>query len=344
MPHDKIRAAARKRMTETGEPYAAARRAALAEHQGTGQVPPPPGPGYALRMSGEIYDWLADLRGRDPRAARHVAQALVALMTEGPDLGEPLAASTADSWPEALVQGLDQAYQEKLDELNPVRAATAEAATLVKDIQDHAAELESASNLASARRQAAEMRRLLPAVIEARIRLGKANQQLQARAEAFRIRKEVLKASYVSAQGRLEIHRAIAASGLADDDDQQQDGSGTETSDDEAALADAIAQMERALGQQGWPEGLMELWPGAPVRGDLRILFAVWPVDTVLLIAVLEGRGVVQDQFPEAVMAAADILRKARAGEAPEAASHGYDDLRAFLDEFYPGTAGDASA
>jgi hypothetical protein len=33
MSHDKISAAARKRMTETGEPYAAARRAVLREHQ-----------------------------------------------------------------------------------------------------------------------------------------------------------------------------------------------------------------------------------------------------------------------------------------------------------------------
>src|ERR1700731_642914 len=40
MSHDKIRAAARKRMAETGEPYAAARREVIKNHQEAG-----PGPG-----------------------------------------------------------------------------------------------------------------------------------------------------------------------------------------------------------------------------------------------------------------------------------------------------------
>jgi hypothetical protein len=46
MPHDKIRSAARARMTQTGEPYAAARRAVLTQHQGaagpSGDQPPEP--------------------------------------------------------------------------------------------------------------------------------------------------------------------------------------------------------------------------------------------------------------------------------------------------------------
>jgi hypothetical protein len=46
MPHDKIRSAARARMAQTGEPYAAARRAVLAQHQGaagpSGDQPPEP--------------------------------------------------------------------------------------------------------------------------------------------------------------------------------------------------------------------------------------------------------------------------------------------------------------
>ena len=69
MPHDKIRAAARKRMAQTGEPYTAARRAVVSEHQGAGAGDPPPGAGYALRMSGEIHDWLTDLRRSDQSAA-----------------------------------------------------------------------------------------------------------------------------------------------------------------------------------------------------------------------------------------------------------------------------------
>ena len=98
MPHDKIAAAARKRMAETGEPYAAARRAVVNEHQGGARTPSPDA-GYALRMSGEIHDWLGGLRDRDPRAARRVAQTLAALMEEGAGLGDPLVVSTAAAWP-----------------------------------------------------------------------------------------------------------------------------------------------------------------------------------------------------------------------------------------------------
>jgi hypothetical protein len=79
MPHDKIRAAARKRMAQTGEPYTAARRAVVSEHQASGADSPPPGAGYALRMSDEIHDWLADLRSTDQTAALRVAKGLAEL-------------------------------------------------------------------------------------------------------------------------------------------------------------------------------------------------------------------------------------------------------------------------
>ena len=86
--------------------------------------------------------------------------------------------------------------------------------------------------------------------------------------------------------------------------------------------------MERELGQEDRPEGLTELRPGAPLRSDIRILFAVEPPGTALLIAVLQGLEIVEDQFPEAVMASADLLRRVRAGQASEAAAHAYTDAR----------------
>jgi phage shock protein A len=367
MPHDKIKAAARKRMAETGEPYTAARRAVVTEGQtreghSAGQVPPA-GAGYALAMSGEIHDWLAELRDTDPSAALRVVQALVTLMDKGVSLGDPLVASTADSWPWALMQALDRSYRERLDQLTAVRRGEADAATLIKDIQDQVAALETAQanledqhrraldtgrpqeatqaadKLAAARQQIAQARQLLPGVIEARHRLGQATQRLQARADAWRVRKEVLKAGYMAASGSLRASEAIAALSLADDDDDWQD----EGSDQvisraaDARLAELTAQMEQVLGQQGGPEGLMALRPGAPLRGDIRILFAVEPPGIALLIAVLHGLEVVEDQFPEAVMASADMLRRIRAGQAPEAAAHTYPDTRTFLQEFYSG-------
>jgi hypothetical protein len=359
MSHDKIRAAARKRMAETGEPYAAARRAVVSEHQAAGDQVPLPGAGYTLRMSGEIHDWLAGLRVSDPPAAARVRRALVTLMEKGTGLGDPLVASTAESWPWALAEALDQSYQECLERLQLLRRGAAEAASLSREIQAEIAELESAQaaleetrrraldagrqqeatraagQLAAAGQQADEMRRLLPGVTEAGRRLSRESQRFQTRTEALRVRKEVLKASYLAADSSLRVHEAIAASGLPGDDvgRQQDDGSG-EISAAEARLADLTAQMERELGQGPWPEGLMALRPGALDRDDICILFAAEPPGVALLIAVLQGLDVAADRYPEAVLAAADMLRQVRAGRAPEAAAYAYDDSRSFLAEF----------
>ena len=300
MPHDKIRAAARKRMAKTGEPYTAARRAVVSEQQAAGSGTPPPGAGYALRMPGEIHDWLADLRGSDPPVALRVVRALATLMTEGASLGDPLVISTADSWPWALGVALDRSYQQSLDRLQALRRGEADAATLVRDVQDQVTELEAAlatveelhrhaldagrqkgaaqaaGKLAAIQQQAAEARRLLPRMIEARDRLRERNQQLQARVDATRARKETLKASYVAVRGSIKARQAMAALNLAEDDgDRQSEDSGEAISAEEARLADITAQMERELGQEARPEGLTELWPGAPWHGDIRILFAI---------------------------------------------------------------------
>jgi hypothetical protein len=302
-------------------------------------------------MSREIHEWLGGLYGRDPWAARRVADALGALMSEGAHLRDPLAVSTAGVWPEALSVGLGLSHREKVERLAAARRAAAAAAALVQDIKNQAGELESAkaeladlenrwttgtgkpretaqaaADLAAALRQAADLWGLLPSVIDARERLIAVSQRLQGRVDVFRARKEALKAACTAAAGILGVHQAIAAAGLADDGDQQDD-----TDEAQAALADVTAQMERELGLEGWPAGLMELRPGAPTHSDIRILFAVEPGNTALLIAVLEGAEVAESQFPEAVIAAADVLRRVRAGQAPEATTHGYDNSRPLL-------------
>lgn len=210
MAHDKTKAAARKRMAETGEPYAAARRAAVTVHKAAEQDVPPPAAAYRLRMSGEIRDWLAGLRDGDPPAAMAVGQALAALMSEGDGLGAPLVVSTAESWPWALAEALDRSYQLNLEQLTSLRRGQANAASLVVDLQRQAAELESTQAkltdlhrravnegnpqeaaqatkvLAAAQREAAEVQRLLPGVIGAGDRLTAATQRQEDRVNAFR--------------------------------------------------------------------------------------------------------------------------------------------------------------
>lgn len=67
-------------------------------------------------MSGEIHDWLAELRDGDPAAARVVVRALAALLNEGARLGEPLVLSTAKSWPWALFAATRQLHLPRLIE------------------------------------------------------------------------------------------------------------------------------------------------------------------------------------------------------------------------------------
>ncbi|HYK33650.1 MAG TPA: hypothetical protein VEV63_16890 [Streptosporangiaceae bacterium] len=267
---------------------------------GTGERPD--GAGYALAMSDEVHDWLADLRDGDPLIAGYVIQALTALMKQGASLADPLVSSTEDAWPSALADELDRHYRQMLEDLQPVRR-------LVVESDD-----------------AATRERLI---------------RLNARADAFRARKEVLKARYVAAHSTLMIHQSIDVAGLAGDDAEPQgDGDAEAGSGMEAHLRDAVAKMERELGQQGWPSGLMELRPGAPGDIGVRVLFAVEPRGTALLLSAIEGSEAVKDHYGQAIVLSADILRRVRAGQEPEASARGYPDARSFLDEFQPDDLG----
>src|SRR5580692_4379819 len=308
-------------------------------------------------MSGEIHDWLADLHETDPAAAVLVGQALAALMSEGASLGPPLVVPVAETWPEDLAAALDASYQHRLDRLQVVRQRAAEAACLVRDIQDQVDELESArarledrrrraleegrrddAELAGRQRTAAERditqaRQLLPWLTETETWLRTRLQRLQRRTDEFRVRKELLKATYVTARAELQVAEEIPAA-----------------SDPAAAdrLQDVTAEIRRELGRQPVPDGLLELRPAAPAipaapaapaDSEIRLIFGLEPPGTALLIAVLEGREAARDQYRDAVLLSADVLLEARAGQAPEALAHGYGDPESFAEEFFPGEA-----
>jgi Helix-turn-helix domain len=326
---------------------------------------------YRLRMSGEIRDWLADLRGSDPPAALLVGQALTALIDEGDRLGPPLVVSLArSSRPADLAEALDRSYAGRLGRLQIVRRLVGDAVMLAREIQIQVTDLElletrlgdqrrqaldagdspaaarAAAELAAAAAQLAELRPLLPGVTEAERRLTGQMQLMQAQVDASRTRKEVLKARYTAAQAEQTASEVYAAAGHADGGPPEEpDVPGAEAAD---RLGQVIGEIERELGDEAAvevAEGLLELRPGVPGDGDdIRIIFAVEPPGTALLIAVLEGRDAVRERRREAIAASAELLRQAQAGQAPEAAAHAFDDAASFLGEFFPDRADEVEA
>jgi hypothetical protein len=200
----------------------------------------------------------------------------------------------------------------------PSPDAGPEAAALIRDIERQVAELEARqAQLGDQRWQALQQ--------------GRPEAAAQAVDELAKVQDQLAKLRRV-------VPRATGAERGAAGDDAQTPG------DTAAGLEERIAQIERELRAQISAEGLMELRPGAPGHSDIRILFAVEPPGTALLIAVLEGRDAVEESRDEAVELSAEVLRRARAGQAPEAAAQAFDDVPSFLDEFFPGSADDVEA
>jgi DNA-binding XRE family transcriptional regulator len=291
--------------------------------------------GFRLQMSAEIRDWLADLRDSDPPAAMLAGQALAALAEEGEGLGPPLVCPAGRAGPEDLQEALDRRYQTWLESLTGMRRRVADAAMLRKDIEQQIAGLQQQQQAAGQADQLAELRRLLPGVTEAEKRLTAASQREQARVDAFRTRKEVLKAAYTAARAEYLIEEAAGQYA-------GEEGSGPAelsalTAGASGRLRDVTAEIERELGHQAPAGDLLDLRPGAPGDSGIRILFAAEPPGTALLIAVLEGHDAVRDDYPEAVWLSAEVLQRVRAGQAPEAVAHAFAGTRSFLEEFFPG-------
>src|ERR1700690_4199518 len=73
MPHDKIKAAARRRMAETGESYAAARREVIREFRAASSSDPAGEPGWfaiGYKDMGPISTWADTLLGGGPAGGR----------------------------------------------------------------------------------------------------------------------------------------------------------------------------------------------------------------------------------------------------------------------------------
>jgi len=122
--------------------------------------------GGTLWMDDEVRGWLAGLRTSDPPLARATAEAVLALLDEGPRLGSPLlvAAAAPHSGPTPVLTDLDEAYQRLLEGLTSVRREVADVATARARIELQIGE--------SRTRRAAQLRARLAELTEIRRRAG----------------------------------------------------------------------------------------------------------------------------------------------------------------------------
>ena len=275
--------------------------------------------GYRLKMSAEIYGWLAELRDSDPPTAILAAQALTALADSGDRLGPPLVTAVAPRLsPDELESALDQHYQARLESMNAMRRRVAQAATLRKNIELQLTTVERPSDRAGLQQRFAE-------AMAAEQRLTAESQREQMQLDA-----------YTAAEA---VHLIEQAQVAVDDPVLPDDPIGAA-----GRLDEITSQIEQELGPAAPAEGLMELRPGAPAEGGIRILFAVEPPGTALLIAVLEGDDAVRDHYRDAVHLASEVLQEARAYRAREEAAHAFGDVQSFLEEFFPGRADELRA
>ena len=195
MTHDKIRAAARQRMAQTGEPYTAARapwsrgtwgRAARHRHRARATrcgCPARSATGWSACATATPL--------RPARWRRHWSRCRARAHASGSRWLPPRPVPGPQRWPKASTRS----YREQVERLTAVRRIAANADTLVHDIREHVSHLESAregmqalrrrlldtgraegaekiaAKLATTEQQLAQVRRLRPKRTEASLRL-----------------------------------------------------------------------------------------------------------------------------------------------------------------------------
>jgi hypothetical protein len=253
--------------------------------------------GYRIRIAPVVERWLDEMRNRDPKAAQLIDETVNALREAGASLGSPLVVKVTDPRghdPREDIdprEELDYTYQRQLEMLTKVRRGVADVATSRKRVELQVEQLEqqvrrlddrrrealdsdrddlakeAASRQGAAEVQLGDLRSDVVRLQAEEEKLNKASQRLQARVDAFRAQKETIQGSYTAAEAQLKISEAFA--GVLDE------------------FTDVRLPGEEAPAPSlfGAPLQLMELRPGAPDRIDTRILFAVQPPDTAVLLA-----------------------------------------------------------
>ena len=287
-------------------------------------------PGYTLAMSDEIRNWLADLGRADRPAAEEVGRALIALAAGGDSVGPPLVTS--------VVPGADRSR-------TPADRAAEALDLRAEDLLEQARQ--ARQRLAAAAETGDQDAELAELVLRA-----------QRRAEAFRHRRSVLTARYAAAQAELAVAEAELAGsqaatqagqvgspgpGPADRGGGDRGGAAGPVAADlgvavEAArrnLAGVVDDMEREAGGNGRGRELLQLRllqlrPGG-AAGGVRIIFAVEPPGTALVISVVETADGAGADLAPAIDVSVSVLEAARAGSDPDAAAVTVANLRSVL-------------
>jgi DNA-binding XRE family transcriptional regulator len=329
--------------------------------------------GYQLRMHHGIREWLTGLRDTEPELARRAGEALLALIDAGEALGPPLVVPLESVLLQAQDprEALDLSYQRQLEMMTQVRRGVADVATSRKRIElqldaleQNAAKLAgqrenalaagrediagaAASREAEIQEQLATLRRQHRVLAGEEERLTLASQRLQSKVEAFRVRKETLKASYTAAEASRTVRVAMAdlRAEAGDPEDVPEESLSPEPGPvpgiEEELLREvrdmgaaggggaAAGEGSNAAGESGAgpgengpgpgavpPPGMMVLLPGAPEDSRAGLLFVVEPRDTAVLLACLTGPGRAPEDYQAAAGLAAERMPRAGSGEA----------------------------
>lgn len=242
---------------------------------------------YELYIPSQVQAWLGELREQDPAQAAKVDAALKSLRADGPAVGPPLVVPV-DPRPGnggGLPYELDYVYQAQTEALSRVRREAAEAAMLRKTLEGH---LEADAPLTDDQRD--RLRAACDGIRAQEVKLTQTSQRMIKDVDAFRVRKEMLKASCTQ------------------------------------ALADGIALLVDASLVSGHediePPQLMELRPGAPDAVLACLLFAVETPEFIRIIAAATTddllrawyREVVPEVYPEFGLR---VTARARASATP---------------------------
>jgi hypothetical protein len=223
--------------------------------------------GYDLIFAPDVRRWLAALEADQPDVARQVNAALETLKAKGEQTGPPLVVPVSYEPPQhEVAPELDRFYQRRMRALTQFRREVSEVATLRKSLEDRLGDPMTDD-------QRERLRGAYDGIRAQEERLTEVGKRMDRDLQAFRARKEALKASLVEA-----------------------------LIDEMTKLADVADVMGAAEPEQ--PGGqLMELRPGAPKGIVARLLIAVEPGQAAEVVAAATERDVLSAWYDRVVPA-----------------------------------------